>query len=99
MEKGYRGAYHQSLQVLPGWKHMSKNAGKEVTGRPTTDKLGTKACAPYNAGKCNAQANHPAHMHICAYCLSAAWQQCHQEHFCGRKFYNEAAKNGDAAKN
>ena len=44
---------------------ICQKARKEVTGRPTTAKPGTKACAPYYAGKRNAQADHQAHLHIC----------------------------------
>ena len=77
-----------------------QKTGIEATGRPTTAKPGTKACAPYNAGNCNAQAEHPMHLHICAYCLSAAHHQCaHQERFCHRKIDDEAAQNGKAEKN
>ena len=79
---------------------MYQKAGNENAGKPTTAKPGTKACAEYNAGKCNTQANHPAHLHIWTYCLSAAHRQCaHQEHFSHMKIYDKEEKNDEAAKN
>ena len=51
----------------------------------------TRACIPYNDGKCTIPDEHPKVLHICSYCLVAAKRQCaHQERFCQRKMYESA---------
>ena len=66
---------------------------KEASSNPMLAKLGTKACAAYNSGKCVSQADHLKELHICTYCLSVAHTQCtHQEHFCRLKLYDESAR-------
>ena len=92
------GHRNKTFEAQPGG-NMRQNAGKEAVGRPTTVKRWTKTCLEYNAGKCIAQAEHPTHLHICSYCLSAAGRQCaHQERFGHRQIYDEASENDKAIK-
>ena len=87
-----------------GWQtqHHRKVCGPPSTGRQAQSASCSQSVSPRPV-LCTMQAS-AMHkritQHICAYCLSAAWRQCtHQERFCHRKVYDEAVKNGDAAKN
>ena len=61
-----------------------QKAGKELGGKPVLVKLGTQACAAYNAEKCLSQADHLKDLQTYAFCLVASCHVC---------VYDEAANN------